>query len=336
MANGYAPNGSGGFTKFMPTNHEIGALGIFTSIEDLKKWDDAFYQSKILNKSFWSIMLNKCVLNSGDTIGYACGLTLGNYKGLNTKNHGGENAGYFSDMICFPDQRVTIILLANRSDVDPTGMCYKVADVLLKDQFKVQFKVQLKTSQNTERIQNGLESKYSLEQLSGTYSIQNGMNLQINCKDDSLNVNQTWNNISCKIGRTSGNTFQNPGFPNITFSFTNLQNGHTNLLLVYQDGQNHEWKRIDNTQLVQIKPKEYTGKYYCQELDVTYEITDMNDKLYVIAGKMGPLELSSLESDQFLYQGFAKFRFKRNGKLISGFELDVDRVLHMKFEKMND
>jgi len=330
MAYGYAPNGSGGFTISMPTNNEIGAGGIFTSIEDLKKWDEAFYQSKILNEDFWSIMLNKCVLNSGDTLGYACGLTISNYKGLNTKSHGGEIAGYHSEMMCFPDQRVTIILLANRLDVDPTGMCYKVADVLLKDQFKVQ----KNTSQNSELTRKDLESKYSLEQMSGTYAIQNGVNLQINRQDDSLHVNQTWNNISYKIGRTIGNTFQNPGFPNITFSFTNLQNGHSNLLLIYQEGRNHEWKRIEDRQLVQIKPEEYVGKYYCKELDVIYELTVMNDKLYALAGKMGPVELSAVDSDQFSYQGFAKVRFKRNDKLISGFELDMDRVLNLKFEKM--
>jgi hypothetical protein len=60
----------------------------------------------------------------------------------------------------------------------------------------------------------------------------------------------------------------------------------------------------------------------------------MNDKLYALAGKMGPVELSAVDSDQFSYQGFAKVRFKRNDKLISGFELDMDRVLNLKFEKM--
>jgi len=154
QAYGYAPNKSGGFEICMSTSIEsIGGGGIFTNIEDIKKWDDAFYQSDILNKKFWSMMLQRGVLNNGDTLDYACALIKGTYKGLNKISHGGAFWGYRSDIVRFPEQRVTIVLFANRADADPTKMCYKVADVLLKDQFIVQ----KSTPKNIDAKDNNLE-----------------------------------------------------------------------------------------------------------------------------------------------------------------------------------
>lgn len=41
-------------------------------------------------------------------------------------------------MIRFPEQRFTVIILANRGDANPSEMGYAVADIFLKDQYTVE------------------------------------------------------------------------------------------------------------------------------------------------------------------------------------------------------
>lgn len=41
-------------------------------------------------------------------------------------------AGYLSEMIRFPEQRFTVIVLANSAGADPGGMAMKIADLYLE------------------------------------------------------------------------------------------------------------------------------------------------------------------------------------------------------------
>ena len=229
QAFGYEQNGSGGFKICMSTSiDQIGASGIFTSIEDIKKWDDAFYPSDNLSRNFWSMMLKRGVLNNGDTIDYACGLIKGNYKGLSTISHGGAFWGYRSVMLRFPDQKLTVVIFANRADAFPTKMSYKVVDILLKDHFKV-----LESALNDNVAKNKKpENEFSLEQLTGMYVIRPGMIFKISLQNDSLNLIQSWNNKSYKLVKTKENTFQIPGIQEVSLNFSDLQNGSVQLLSI--------------------------------------------------------------------------------------------------------
>ncbi|UCG28179.1 MAG: beta-lactamase family protein [Bacteroidales bacterium] len=328
-ASGYAPDGSGGFRISMTTLDMIGDGGIFTTIEDIKKWDDAYYQSDILSESFWSTMLERGVLNNRDTLDYTCGLIKGYYKGLKTISHGGAFVGFRADIVRFPEQKLSVALFANRADANPTSMCYKVADILLKDQLIVQ----KSTPEDIEQMYNSPEIEFNLEQLSGIYILQPGLTLEINLQNDSLNVVQSWDSTSYKIARTKGNTFQIPGNTDIGFTFSDLQNGSTNQLTILQNGRNTHCKRKENIDLNSIKPEEYVGKYYSKELDVIYEISTKKDKLQVSIGNNEPEEIIAYNADQFSYS-FMLLRFQRNDDLITGFEIDAGRVKNLKFKKI--
>ena len=161
-------------------------------------------------------MLECGVLNNGDTLDYACGLIKGNYKGLNTISHGGAFVGFRADIVRFPDQRFTIAIFANRADANPGSMCYKVADILLKDRFQ-------EPEPNQEQIEDAgstPDPEFSLEQLTGTYIIQAGMSLEIGLQEDSLTVLQNWDLSSYKIARTNLNTFHVPGMNDISSTKT--------------------------------------------------------------------------------------------------------------------
>ncbi len=327
-ASGYAPVDSTGFKINMTSLDMIGDGGIFTTIEDIEKWDDAFYQSDVLNESFWSSMLECGVLNNGDTLDYACGLIKGNYKGLNTISHGGAFVGFRADIVRFPDQRFTIAIFANRADANPGSMCYKVADILLKDRFQEQ-------EPNQEEIEDAgstPDPEFSLEQLTGTYIIQAGMSLEIDLQEDSLTVLQNWDLSSYKIARTNLNTFQVRGMNDISLTFSGLNNGYTDQLTILQGGRRFDCKRKTTVDSNAINSEEYVGKYFSRELDAIYELSFKEDKLYLSINNNEPERITVFDSDQLSYE-YMLLRFKRSDKLISGFELDAGRVKNLKFEK---
>ena len=41
------------------------------------------------------------------------------------------------ELMRFPEQHFSIIILANRDDADPTGLSYQIADLFLSDEFEM-------------------------------------------------------------------------------------------------------------------------------------------------------------------------------------------------------
>lgn len=134
-ASGYAPKKGGGFVISMTTLPMTGDGGVFTSVEDLFLWDQNFYNNKLGNSG--QALIEKIqtpgVLNSGKQLDYAFGLNIKKHKGLTLVGHGGAFVGFRADMIRFPEQKFSVICLANLSRFNPSVMAIKVADIYLAD-----------------------------------------------------------------------------------------------------------------------------------------------------------------------------------------------------------
>src|SRR5215472_12413814 len=113
-----------------------GATSLHTTVEDLQRWDENFYQPRVGGPGFVQQMLERGKLNNGEQLDYAFGLVVGKYKGLPTVDHGGADAGYRSDMTRFPEQHFSAAILCNSAEVSPQSLLHQVEDVVLADQFK--------------------------------------------------------------------------------------------------------------------------------------------------------------------------------------------------------
>ena len=264
-ASGYAPSENGNFKISMTTLDMIGDGGIFTTINDIKKWDDAYYNSTALSQAFWNMMTQQGVLNNGEVIEYASGLMIGEYKGLKTIRHGGAFVGFRAELLRFPEQHISIAIFANRADANPSKKANQVADILLKG--KLIEEVDKKDEKP--EIEAPME-EFQLNQLVGNYELQPGIIVNLTIKNDSLNVFQIWNKQSYNIVKTSGNTFQIPEEKDISFTFSNLKDGHTQTLSVFQGGRQTKAARKKEVDVSGIDLNDYTGSYYSKELDVTY------------------------------------------------------------------
>ena len=122
-----------GFDNLIMRFDLVGSGGVYSNIEDLFLWDQNFYDNK-LGKGGQEIirkMHEKGLLNNGATTDYAFALNIGTHHGLKTVSHGGSLAGYRAQLMRFPEQHFSVIILANRSDANPEEKAYQVADIFL-------------------------------------------------------------------------------------------------------------------------------------------------------------------------------------------------------------
>jgi len=158
---GYAPKAGGGYQIEMSNQDLVGDGGILTTIEDLFHWDQNFYRNRLGKKkqNLRRQMLAPGQLNNGHQLDYAFGLELGQHNGLKTVAHSGSWAGYRSDIVRFPEQRLSVICLANLSTLDAPSLARQIADVYLADVIRVRPEDSSPPSPNEENSINSAKEK---------------------------------------------------------------------------------------------------------------------------------------------------------------------------------
>ncbi|MEM5776804.1 MAG: serine hydrolase domain-containing protein, partial [Anaerolineaceae bacterium] len=135
-ATGYAPAAQG-YHISIPNFDMVGDGGIYSCVLDLYKWDQNFYHNR-LGKGRSELIervLSTRKLNDGSDNNYAFGLMVEQYKGLTEVNHGGGYGGYRTEMIRFPEQRFSVIVLGNHAGFRSGDLAHQVADLFLADRY---------------------------------------------------------------------------------------------------------------------------------------------------------------------------------------------------------
>ena len=128
-AESYAPEGGGGFARRPNQLTALASSSLNTTIDDFILWMRNYGTGEVGGEEMVRTMLEQGVLNDGETLAYAHGLTAGEYRGLPTFGHGGSWAGYRTNFVRFPDQDLSIAVFCNVSDCDPAGRALRVAEV---------------------------------------------------------------------------------------------------------------------------------------------------------------------------------------------------------------
>ena len=126
-ATGYSPLSGGGFGIEISNWEHVGDGSLMTTLEDLVKWDQNFYDGKVGGKEVVKRMEMPGRLNDGTKLNYGCGLIIGKYQGTLMIHHGGAWAGYRSHIVRFPKRKLTFIVLGNVSSLDAWEMAGRVS-----------------------------------------------------------------------------------------------------------------------------------------------------------------------------------------------------------------
>ena len=115
-------------TDQSPTSAVLGDGGIYSSLDDLAKWDDGLRHHRLLSEVEMRPALTPAKLPGAQ---YGFGWFLDSYKGHARMWHFGETVGFRIAIQRFVNEKLTIMVLCNREDVSAQGLSLKVADLYL-------------------------------------------------------------------------------------------------------------------------------------------------------------------------------------------------------------
>jgi CubicO group peptidase (beta-lactamase class C family) len=125
-------------TDQSPTSAVLGDGGIYSSVDDLAKWDHALRDHALLSEQEMRPALTPVhptggppKFPEGKPVSYGFGWFLDPYQGHRRMSHDGNTIGFRTTIQRFPDDQLTVIVLANRADLDPQALALKIADLYL-------------------------------------------------------------------------------------------------------------------------------------------------------------------------------------------------------------
>jgi CubicO group peptidase (beta-lactamase class C family) len=116
------------------TSATLGDGGVYSNLRDLARWDAALTSGKLLSKSAMGpalepVKLNdgSAPLNDGQPVSYGFGWFLNPLDGKPRMWHTGSTSGFRTVIERFPDEGLTIVVLCNRTDLNPGQLAEKIA-----------------------------------------------------------------------------------------------------------------------------------------------------------------------------------------------------------------
>ena len=328
----YSAARSGAFRTLLSTNETVGDGGIYTTVEDLKKWDDEFYDQKILNASFWKLMTTQGVLNNGKTIVYAGALEIKEYKGLKTIDHGGRGAGSWSDIIRFPEQKFTVIVLTNRSDAVATPLGYQIADLFLKKEFKKSTEKKTpKRKINTITLSNKTLQKY----VASYWNSKVKSSRKVYLEKNTLIYKRGPGSIH-PLAAISKHEFKVLGTPPFIVAFVKfIKVGNTYKLMTTENGGEGVPFEVYTPKVYSKKElHSFLGNYYSEEIDSYYQFKMEEGKIRLYINGRKTVVLRH-KKDALFTSPMCDFEFKKRNQLIDGVTISTSRVKNVHFKRVH-
>ena len=117
------------------TSATLGDGGIYSSVDDLIKWDDALRSHTLLNETEFRPAVTPVAVPEQTSVsakeneGYGFGWFLDRYRAHPRMWHTGSTMGFQTVIERFPDSNLSVIVLANRVDLNPKDLADNVANL---------------------------------------------------------------------------------------------------------------------------------------------------------------------------------------------------------------
>ena len=333
QANSYYPDGTG-FKKNIITCSSVGSSNLYTTVEDMSQWALNFENPRVGNKELIRKMDERGTLINGDTISYALGQDVIEYKGLKVIEHGGAIAGYRSVIGRFPEQHFSVIIFSNNAAIDPTELAIKISEIYLKDQFAGEKPLETAPAPLTGNEFTG--STEMLADFCGRYELRPEFIIDITSGNDKLFV-EAHEVPKTQLFRVSEYEFTIPAM-NAGLTFAADSTGTFNQLNIVLNGQQMAAHKLTDFDANSINPDDYKGDYFSPELGTVYTFVTQNGKLVARHTRLNDMPLTAVRPDKFSTgQGFLnRIEFIRDEKnLVTGCVTYGGRIRNIKFVKIN-
>jgi CubicO group peptidase (beta-lactamase class C family) len=109
------------------------AGGLYSTVEDLYRWDQALYTGQLVPKELLDLMFTPHAKMPDPGLGYGYGWFVGEMNNHKAVSHGGSIEGSATEIRRYIDDKVTIIVLSNRYTTDVVYTADLIAQTLFEE-----------------------------------------------------------------------------------------------------------------------------------------------------------------------------------------------------------
>jgi CubicO group peptidase (beta-lactamase class C family) len=326
---GYVPDGGGGFRVFATTYALVGDGGLLTTVRDLLKWDENFYDNRL---GGGAALIEKIQtpgrLANGMPHQYAFGLTPGMYRGLPIVQHGGAFIGFRAQLLRFPTEHVSIAVLCNDASANAEGLAQRVADSYLAGRLEAAPAPTVLPL--APRTTSFVIAAAELRRFVGRYEIQPTLVASVVEADDGLRLRLAGQER--RMLPTSATTFI---FPILPGSVEFVGDGE-NVSLLLSDTPFPPAPKLVLPELSAADLAKYVGNYMGAELDTWFVIRTAENGLELRRRYNPWAPLEPIGADRFA-TGPLELRFERDGNSKpTSFVVLTQRASNIRFERAAD
>jgi CubicO group peptidase (beta-lactamase class C family) len=327
-ASSYGPRRTGGYQRYLKSFDGYGDGNLLTTIGDLMKWDENFYDPKVGGQEFLDLILTPGTLRDGEELDYAFGLGHGTYRGLATVSHGGAFKGFRTQLLRFPAEHFSVTVLCNVTTANPTALAERVADIYLADALAPPAAGAPATPEPTIEL-----SEAELERFAGHYwDPLLRIARQIAVRDGQLVYRRGPGNES-PLAALDARRFvmlDVPVLVEVAFHGDDAQR-----MTVTVDGDSpSEYERYEPASPTESELDAYLGTYDSDEGLAPLRVTRVGQVLNLHAQHQEPLALRPLMKDRFAF-GWGSVAFDRSRGRVTGLAIDAGRILGVRYTKQD-
>lgn len=310
---GYAPSKKGGYVISMSNYHVTGDGALYTTVEDLAKWDANFYDPKVGGQALLDAQHRVGKLTSGKELTYAAGLGVRKHEGLRMVEHGGAWMGYRAQLVRFPEKKLSVAVLSNLASANPVEKALKIAELYLDRKPAAAAAPPVAPAAVTVPAEE-------LARYAKTYFNKRGGGYRrVEVRDGKLLYGPR------ELRPVGGAKFalDGPAPAFITF--------RENSALIEVEGEApHEIPAVQFVTPDAAALAQYAGDYRSEELQATHRLRVKDGALHLRAGYDDERKLEPRERDAFETSGVL-VRFQRKNGAISGYTIAAGRVTNIAF-----
>jgi len=284
----------------------VGSGGLMSNVDDLLLWDRNFYSSKIGKGTLIRELETHGVLNNGHLINYGLGLWLGEYRGLKTVEHSGGTFGYRTELLRFPEQRFSVIVLCNVANADVEGLARRISDLYLETQLKPE----------ASSTRSGAFPDPA--PFAGTYlDPRTHMIYTFTAVNGNL---MAWGS---NLRRLGANEFSDLVGNPIVFKSAN---GTMTAMLTLQGETYFSGDRVPHIHVSESALSGFTGNYHSDELEATYKLSLVNGTLTLKNGDQPPVNLNPIAANEFQAGDLGTIVFQLAGNSLGWSHTDLSHA----------
>lgn len=319
-AAGYARRPAGGWRVSLPNYDTYGATSLFTTVGDLLKWDANFATPVVGDEGMWREMMASGVLAGGDTTGYGLGIAEEEYRGTRLVGHGGADAGYRTYLGRFPGHDLSVAVLCNAAQANPSALTRSVADVLLGDRLAPA------PEPPVARVTLAPEELSALE---GVYAHPvTGAPFFITRRGDTLVAGRTAGPALVPMGERRFRVGTQP----VELEFTS-DGRLVQTVLAWPRRMPVTLRRQELARPSRAELEAYAGTYHSEELGATYTVTATDSTLVLRTRWAAERTVRPAYGDTFAGDYLLAFTRGRGGR-VDGMRMSSGRVRGVRFERI--